>query len=358
VRLGLLVFAPIAFIGSCIAMIPPALHLTDSMTHVALDDAVQTPFPVVVVNGDQARVVMTETPRDVPPPPAGASFLIPLDQVERVERQLREQDTVHRDSPWVLRVKQISPDRQKIELFLSGDGFRGGVYEATANTVIAQYRKVTGPGFAFVFGPVAIALRYCGVYCSRAYGSSGAIGAPPNNGMHRLVIPDRSSAAATGCAALRTVPQSGNSYASPGPGSYVSRAPVGDANLRSRGSRASFDWANHQPSCEQTTDSEGRPADGGSLRLDPDPCGRVDPQTRQVRLDRQRMESLRGIGDEANLIRVVDRVDEVLEGASRLVPRRVSIRRVVDADQSARSSASRLTKVSPEGPRVGSHHDF
>ena len=95
---------------------------------------------------------MTDTPRDVPPPPAGASFLIALDQVERVERQLREHDTVHRDSAWVLRVKQISPDRQKLELFLSGDGFQGGVYEATANTATAQYRKVTGPGFAFVFG--------------------------------------------------------------------------------------------------------------------------------------------------------------------------------------------------------------
>ena len=48
------------------------------------------------------------------------------------------------------------------------------------------------------------------------------------------------------------------------------------------------------------------------------------------------MDSLLGIhGDETNLIRVVDRVDDVLEDAGRLVPR-ASIERIVDADQSAR----------------------
>jgi hypothetical protein len=39
------------------------------------------------------------------------------------------------------------------------------------------------------------------------------------------------SAPARRYAALRTVPPSGNSYVSPCPGSYVSRAPVGDATL-------------------------------------------------------------------------------------------------------------------------------
>jgi hypothetical protein len=102
---------------------------------------------------------MTDTPRNVPPPPAGASYLVPLDQVERIERELREHDTAQRDSAWVLRVKQMSPDRQRIELFRLGDGTSGGVYEATANTATAQYRKVAGPGFAFVFGPVAFALN-------------------------------------------------------------------------------------------------------------------------------------------------------------------------------------------------------
>ena len=124
VRVGLVIFVPIAFIGSCIAMIPPALHLTDSMTHLALDDAVHTSFPVVVVNGDQARIVMTDTPH-VPPPPTGASFLIPLDQVERIERQVSEStDTVHRDSAWVLRVKQRCPIARILNYSYRATAFR------------------------------------------------------------------------------------------------------------------------------------------------------------------------------------------------------------------------------------------
>lgn len=151
---------PVAFMTSCIALIPPARRLADPMTHSPVNqENLRGPFPVVVMNDDQAWVAMPEDPHDVPPPPSGASYLVPLERTRSIERYLRDHDTEHRDSSWVLNVQALAADRQRIELFLLGDGYWGGVYEATATTITPLYRKVTGPGFAFIFGPLALLMN-------------------------------------------------------------------------------------------------------------------------------------------------------------------------------------------------------
>jgi hypothetical protein len=130
------------------------------MTHrPVVTTAFHEPFPVVVVKGEEAWVEMMDDPERVPPPPPGASYLVPPARVRSVERYLREHDTVHRKSAWVLRVTPLDAARQRTELFLMGDGYWGGVYEAAPSAVRPLYRKVTGPGFAFVFGPAAFALN-------------------------------------------------------------------------------------------------------------------------------------------------------------------------------------------------------
>jgi hypothetical protein len=130
------------------------------MTHSPVNqENLRGPFPVVVMNDDQAWVAMPEDPHDVPPPPSGASYLVPLERTRSIERYLRDHDTEHRDSSWVLNVQALAADRQRIELFLLGDGYWGGVYEATATTITPLYRKVTGPGFAFIFGPLALLMN-------------------------------------------------------------------------------------------------------------------------------------------------------------------------------------------------------
>lgn len=149
-----------AFIASCVGFIPPAARLADPLTHRSVDqENLRGPFPVVVVNGDQAWVAMPEDPHNVPPPPSGASYLVPLERMRSIEQYLRDHDTTQRDSSWVLRAKALSADRQRIELFLMGDGYWGGAYEATSTTVTPLYRKITGPGFAFIFGPLAFMLN-------------------------------------------------------------------------------------------------------------------------------------------------------------------------------------------------------
>ncbi|MCU1227650.1 MAG: hypothetical protein JWO97_534 [Acidobacteria bacterium] len=56
---------------------------------------------------------------------------------------------------WVLNVKRIGPERQRIELYWMNDGYRGGAYEATATSIAPLYRKLAGPLFAAVFGGLA-----------------------------------------------------------------------------------------------------------------------------------------------------------------------------------------------------------
>jgi hypothetical protein len=73
---------------------------------------------------------------------------------EGKERDIEQYLNVHQppagDSGWVLRVERLAPDRQRIELFLMGDGYFGGAYDATQHAVTPHYRKLTGPGFAFI----------------------------------------------------------------------------------------------------------------------------------------------------------------------------------------------------------------
>lgn len=150
---------PIAFIGSCFALLPPAVRLADPMTHLPLDGLPGQPFPVLVVERDQARVLMIEDLRRVPPLPDGATYLVPGGSETAFRKQLEEQAPRDRDVAWVLQVERLAPDRQRIELYLMGDGYWGGGYEVTHNTITPLYRKLTGPAFAFIFGGLALAMN-------------------------------------------------------------------------------------------------------------------------------------------------------------------------------------------------------
>ena len=94
VGVGLAVLLSVAFLGSWVAMLPVATRLADRMTQVPVDQ-ISSPFPILVVSGGQASIDMTDSPHDVPPPPVGASYLVPAGQVGTVERYLREHDAIH-----------------------------------------------------------------------------------------------------------------------------------------------------------------------------------------------------------------------------------------------------------------------
>ena len=152
------VLLPLLFLGSCTALLPVGMRIADPMTHVRVD-LLDRPFPVLVMTGGVPRVQRVRDLRRVPVLPSGSSYLIPAGQDDVIQTQLNEDLPPHAEGGWVLRVRRLTPQRQHIELYWMNDGYSGGAYEATASSFFPRYRKMTGPGFAFVFGGIAFLLN-------------------------------------------------------------------------------------------------------------------------------------------------------------------------------------------------------
>ena len=152
------VLLPLLFIGSCGALLPAGMRIADPMTHKRVD-LLNRPFPVLVMTGGVPRVQRIEDLRRVPKLPPGSSYLVPAGQDDVIEMQLNEHLPPLAEGGWVLRVRRLTPQRQHIELYWMNDGYSGGAYEATASSFSPRYRKITGPGFAFVFGGVALLIN-------------------------------------------------------------------------------------------------------------------------------------------------------------------------------------------------------
>ena len=156
-RFGLAAGALLLLCATCVLMIPVATRLADPITRRPLD-AFREPFPLLVLSGGAAHVEMMSTTAPVSAVP-GSTHLVPRGQERALEQYLLKHDSRPVAHPgWVLRVEEVAAGRQRIELFRVDDGMWGGVYEATAATATPVSRKVTGPGFALVFGPLACAL--------------------------------------------------------------------------------------------------------------------------------------------------------------------------------------------------------
>ncbi|HEX9985416.1 MAG TPA: hypothetical protein VGF69_19320 [Thermoanaerobaculia bacterium] len=126
------------------------------MTRVAVAAIPDRAFPLVVMDGGVPRVSAIGDVGGIPAFPAGASYLIPDGQERAVEARLNADAPRDADGRWVLRVERVSVDRQQIELYRMDDGYWGGGYEATPSSITPRYRKITGPGFAFVVGRYAL----------------------------------------------------------------------------------------------------------------------------------------------------------------------------------------------------------
>jgi hypothetical protein len=157
-RLRWLGLTLIAFAGSCVVLLPPSTRIADPLTHRPLDAGFERSFPVLVVQRDRGVVHALESPYTSPTLKPGESFLIGNGQAAAIERHLAEQYR-GREGGWSIYVKDLGPSRQLVELYWVDDGYSGGGYEATPTAVRPLYRKSTGPGFAFVFGAIALALN-------------------------------------------------------------------------------------------------------------------------------------------------------------------------------------------------------
>jgi len=147
------------FMSSCTALLPVGMEIADPMTHKRVEISSDLRFPVVVMTGDAPRIHLIDDMRRLPELSPGSSYLIPAGKDKAVERSLNEKLPRHADGGWVLRVERVAPHRQHIELFWMNDGYSGGGYEATPSSFLPRYRMSTGPGFAFIFGGIAIAIN-------------------------------------------------------------------------------------------------------------------------------------------------------------------------------------------------------
>lgn len=184
---GLLLWAGISvlFVATWSIWIPLALRSTDSMTNVPLTKGGDRRLPVVVMSGGRARVSI-QPHRAIPPPFPGESYLIPVDKTADIEAQIRSQQDPSKDGNWKLRVRQIAPGRQHIELYWMDDGYSGAAYEATATSVRPLYWKITGPGYGIVVAGVAFLVNVVGWSLSYALiRVATQAECPPNSALHR-----------------------------------------------------------------------------------------------------------------------------------------------------------------------------
>ncbi len=153
--------ASVAFLATLFEFLPLSVRLTDRFTHFPVAPLTQeNPFPILVLRGRHATVQMIERAEDFGS--VQGSCLVPADREEAVLAEIRQQDEGRTiDATWALEIRRLSANRQRIEFFRMGDGFWGGVYEATPNGVTPLYRKLAGPEFAFIFGGVALILNSC-----------------------------------------------------------------------------------------------------------------------------------------------------------------------------------------------------
>ncbi len=72
-------------------------------------------------------------------------------QVSRLNQKSVEEHVHNLPSPspkkagWVIRVKQLNDNRQRIDLFLMGDGIAGMIYEVRGERIIPLESRLTGP---------------------------------------------------------------------------------------------------------------------------------------------------------------------------------------------------------------------
>lgn len=147
---------PVLFLGSCSALLPLGMNIAEPMTHVPLGVSTAR-FPIVIITRGTPYVDLLTDPHRVPSLPHHASYLIPEGEVDSVEAAINAVHPPGAEGGWVLRVQRLGPARQRIELVWMNDGFVGGVYEARPRSIKPLHRKITGPGFAFVFGGIALA---------------------------------------------------------------------------------------------------------------------------------------------------------------------------------------------------------
>lgn len=148
---------PLLFFATCTALAPASFRIADPMTNRPLILSPDLGYPVLVLVDGKPQVIRLRNRTTLAVPPGG-SLLVPAGKESQIVEELKRIDP-RTDGGWALRVKQVAPNVQDIELFWMKDSYWGCGYRATPTTATLRYRKQTGPGFAMIAGMYAFLIN-------------------------------------------------------------------------------------------------------------------------------------------------------------------------------------------------------
>jgi hypothetical protein len=153
----------LAFIIILVITFPIVWHFADRNRIESVKTSPSPGFPIVIFNSDSAEVIDYEHADDYIKTHPNSTFLVPSEQEadEMLAKSLKTRGSTV--SPKV-KVRQISPSRQSVEIGLYGDWETVVWYEATDKEVYPKSIKEFGPLFALIvlFYSAVISVVICG----------------------------------------------------------------------------------------------------------------------------------------------------------------------------------------------------
>jgi len=156
-KIGFVIFLIVSFIG----LVPISWLLADRTFTHPFPKEQDSDCPVLLVWPDHVEIRWFRKASEVSPRPtdAGYTFAVPPDREAWVKSKVASTPAPDgADAGWIIRVKQISPSRQRIQLELLGDGIHGIIYEATRDEIVPLRLRLTGPSGAYIFGGIQMSL--------------------------------------------------------------------------------------------------------------------------------------------------------------------------------------------------------
>jgi hypothetical protein len=159
-KIGFRVFLIVAFIG----LFPFSIRLADPFFTRPFRTGWQYQYPVLLVWPDRVEMRWFRDLSELSPRPKDASytFNVAPERQHWVEQQVRNTRLPKGvNAGWLIRVKQIGPSKQQIDLEVLGDGITGLIYEAGPDAIVPLKSRLAGAGGSIIIFGVHLVLWGC-----------------------------------------------------------------------------------------------------------------------------------------------------------------------------------------------------
>lgn len=157
----------LAIIVSFCALVPISSRIADPLFTHPFSDYPNFTLPILLVWPDHVEIRSVQDIAEISPLPKDAaySFNVPPAREAWVKQQVRNTPSPNPlKAGWIIHIRQLGPERQRIQLELMGDGYHGVVYEARSREIIPLGKRLTGAGGAYVTLGVHL-LVWGGAWC-------------------------------------------------------------------------------------------------------------------------------------------------------------------------------------------------